>query len=126
MPGAKPLRRSFTVGERVFFWSGRGSHGYGIIREIRDDRAFIDPEPDAIKGSDYRVFRQPAKRCDVWVPFCNPPTRAVPASRSQATTNRGRRPPRQASTAPRLREYPPALSALHTVAAVRVAPIWRG
>jgi len=59
---------SFAVGQRVFFWSGRGSQGNCTIREIRDDRAFIDPEPDAIKGSDYRVFRQPAKRRDVWAP----------------------------------------------------------
>lgn len=59
---------SYAVGERVFFWSGRGSQGYGIIREIRDGRVFIDPDPDAIKGSDYRVFRQPAKRHDAWGP----------------------------------------------------------
>ncbi len=57
-----------AVGDRVFFWSGRGSQGYGVIRNIRDGRVFIDPEPDAIKGSDYRVFRQPAKRLDAWAP----------------------------------------------------------
>jgi len=61
-------RSSFAVGERVFFWSGRGSQGYGTIREIRDGRAFIDPEADAVKGSDYRVFQQPAKRFDSWGP----------------------------------------------------------
>ena len=59
---------TFAVGQRVFFWSGRGSQGYGTIREIRGGRAFIDPEPDAIKGSDYRIFRQPAKRDDAWGP----------------------------------------------------------
>lgn len=58
----------FSVGDRVFFWSGRGSEGYGIIREIRDGRAFLDPEPGAVKGSDYRMFRQPAKRYDSWAP----------------------------------------------------------
>lgn len=55
----------FAVGDRVFFWSGRGSQGYGTIREIRDGRAFLDPEPDAVKGSDYRVFRQPANATTV-------------------------------------------------------------
>lgn len=63
-----PSRPPFAVGQRVFFWSGRGSQGNGTVREIRDGRAFIDPEPDAIKGSDYRVFRQPAKRYDFWAP----------------------------------------------------------
>lgn len=58
----------FAVGDRVFFWSGRGSQGYGTIREIRDGRAFLDPEPDAVKGTDYRVFQQPAKRYDSWAP----------------------------------------------------------
>lgn len=62
------VEAQFAVGDRVFFWSGRGSEGYGTIREVRDGRAFIDPEPDAIKGSDYRVFRQPAKRYDGWGP----------------------------------------------------------
>jgi hypothetical protein len=59
---------AFFVGQRVRFWSGRGSEGWATIRELRDGRAFLDPEPDAIKGSDYRVFRQPAKRPDGWAP----------------------------------------------------------
>ena len=36
---------------------GRGSHGYGTIQRITEDRIFIDPEPDATKGSDYRSLR---------------------------------------------------------------------
>lgn len=59
---------TFSVGDRVFFWSGRGSQGHATIREIRDGRAFLDPEPSALKGSDYRLFTQPAKRSDGWSP----------------------------------------------------------
>jgi hypothetical protein len=31
----------------VYFWTGRGSHGYGIIQRICSDKMFIDPEPNA-------------------------------------------------------------------------------
>ncbi|WP_426265146.1 hypothetical protein [Sphingomonas sp. PWP1-2] len=58
----------YAVGDRVFFWSGRGSQGYAVIREIRGNRALLDPEPDALRGSDYRLFTQPAKRIDGWTP----------------------------------------------------------
>jgi hypothetical protein len=46
---------NYAVGDMVYFWTGRGSHGYGIIQRITEDRIFIDPEPDATKGSDYRI-----------------------------------------------------------------------
>jgi hypothetical protein len=47
---------NYAVGDMVYFWTGRGSHGYGIIQRITEDRIFIDPEPDATKGSDYRIM----------------------------------------------------------------------
>ena len=51
-----PARPTYHVGERVFFWTGRGSHGYATIRELRGDLILLDPEPEATKGSDYRDF----------------------------------------------------------------------
>jgi hypothetical protein len=59
---------SFAVGDRITFWTGRGSHGQATIRELRNGRAFLDPTTDAVRGSDYRKFRQPAARVDVWAP----------------------------------------------------------
>ena len=59
---------TFVVGQRVTFWTGRGSRGSATIRAIRGERALLDPEPDAVKGSDYRRFQQPATRTDVWAP----------------------------------------------------------
>jgi hypothetical protein len=56
------------VGDRVFFWSGRGSEGYGRVRKIEHGRYFIDPEPDAVKGSDYRRFPPVSSRHDTWAP----------------------------------------------------------
>lgn len=35
----------------VYFWTGRRSHGYAVIREIKGDHILLDPEPDAVKGS---------------------------------------------------------------------------
>ena len=48
---------NYAIGDMVYFWTGRGSHGYGIIQRITEDRIFIDPEPDATKGSDYRILK---------------------------------------------------------------------
>lgn len=58
MTGERDTDRGFEVGDRVFFWSGRGSQGYGVIRAIRNGRAFIDPDADAHKGSDFRTHRK--------------------------------------------------------------------
>jgi hypothetical protein len=49
----------------VYFWTGRGSHGYATIYEIKDDLYKLRPEPDAHKGSDYRIFRSGR---DYWAP----------------------------------------------------------
>ena len=38
-PAANATEPSFVVGERVSFWSGRGSHGHGVIRAIDGGRA---------------------------------------------------------------------------------------
>lgn len=59
---------TFCVGDRVFFWSGRGSQGHATIREIRDGRAFLDPDPDAIKGSDFRTYTEGARKANGWSP----------------------------------------------------------
>ncbi|MCP5385445.1 MAG: hypothetical protein H6916_01330 [Novosphingobium sp.] len=53
-----------AIGERVRFWTGRGSQGYAIVRAIRQSRNLdcelflLDPEPDAIKGADYWPRRE--------------------------------------------------------------------
>jgi hypothetical protein len=57
-----------AVGNRVFWWTGRGSQGHGVIRAIKGARYLIDPEPDAIKGSDFRTFAPGSRRRDVWAP----------------------------------------------------------
>lgn len=57
--GDVPLEYRPAIGERVRFWTGRGSHGYATVHEIRRsknldcDLFLLDPEPDAIKGADY-------------------------------------------------------------------------
>lgn len=56
---------NYAIGDMVYFWTGRGSHGYGIIQRITEDRIFIDPEPDATKGSDYRILRNGK---EYWMP----------------------------------------------------------
>jgi hypothetical protein len=57
--------QNFSVGDIVYFWTGRGSHGYGTIVRITNDRIFLNPEPDAQKGSDYRVLKSGA---EWWMP----------------------------------------------------------
>ena len=42
------------VGDVVSFWTGRGSYGSAIVREVDGDRYYLDPEPNAVKGSDFR------------------------------------------------------------------------
>ena len=49
----------YRIGDRVYFWTGRGSHGYATIREFRGDHILLDPEPDATKGFDFRNTRGP-------------------------------------------------------------------
>jgi hypothetical protein len=55
------------LGELVYFWTGRGSQGYALVREIRNGRYYLDPHPTATKGSDYRRLRN-GKRFDYWFP----------------------------------------------------------
>ena len=50
------------------FWTGRGSSGQATIRKIEGNKVFLDPFPDAIKGSDYRLFSKNAARKDAWMP----------------------------------------------------------
>ena len=57
-----------TVGAMVYFWTGRGSHGYATIRAFVGDRVLLDPEPDAVKGSDYRRRAQLGPGRDYWYP----------------------------------------------------------
>ncbi len=40
------------IGDMVYFWTGRGSHGYAVIREFKGPLVLLDPEPDATVGSD--------------------------------------------------------------------------
>ena len=58
----------FTPGQRIYWWSGRGSEGFGVIRELRDERALIDPEPGAIRGSDYRRYAAGSTKADFFGP----------------------------------------------------------
>lgn len=46
--------KSPKVGDVVSFWTGRGSYGTATVREVEGDRYFLDPEEDAVKGSDFR------------------------------------------------------------------------
>jgi hypothetical protein len=47
------------VGERVCFWTGRGSQGYATVRQIRRhprlqcELFLLAPEPSASRGADY-------------------------------------------------------------------------
>jgi len=50
------LRMPYSVGDMVYFWTGRRSHGYAIITAMTEERVFLEPEPDATKGSDYRLL----------------------------------------------------------------------
>lgn len=60
-----------AIGERVRFWTGRGSQGYATVQAIRfnqrlrHDMYLLDPEPDAIKGADF--YPRPGKR-SYWGP----------------------------------------------------------
>lgn len=65
---AYPTNAPFHVGQHVFFWTGRGSQGYGVIRAFKGERALIDAEPGAIKGGDFRTFGPGSVRKDVWGP----------------------------------------------------------
>ena len=58
----------YRVGDRVFFWTGRGSVGWGTIRKLKYGRAVIDPDDDAHKGSDYRILGSGAERRERWRP----------------------------------------------------------
>ena len=57
----------YHLGDMVYFWTGRGSHGYATIREFRGRRILLDPEPDATKGSDFRNIREPIPHT-YWIP----------------------------------------------------------
>ena len=46
------------AGDLVYFWTGRGSHGFADVREIVEGRYILDPHASATKGSDYRPARQ--------------------------------------------------------------------
>lgn len=55
-----PLVYRPVIGDRVYFWTGRGSQGYATVREIREHPRrgtvfYLDPEPDAHRGADYWV-----------------------------------------------------------------------
>lgn len=54
-------------GDLVYFWTGRGSHGYADLVEVRDDRYFISPHPSAHKGADYRP--PSGNRPEYWYPL---------------------------------------------------------
>ena len=51
----------------VYFWTGRGSHGYATIRAFKGDLVLLDPVEDATKGSDYRA-RINLPRGPHWIP----------------------------------------------------------
>ena len=61
---------TFVIGQRVFFWTGRGSQGHGTLSGFRNGRALIEPEPDAIKGSDFRPANsaEGGRTRDRWTP----------------------------------------------------------
>lgn len=56
---------AYRIGDMVYFWTGRGSHGYATIYKLADNRVFLRPEPDAQKGSDFRIL---ASGRDYWLP----------------------------------------------------------
>jgi len=49
----------------VYFWTGRGSYGSATVTGVTDDRLFLNPEPEAHKGSDYRILHSGA---EWWLP----------------------------------------------------------
>ncbi|WP_439395567.1 hypothetical protein ACRQ5Q_00665 [Bradyrhizobium sp. PMVTL-01] len=51
----------YSIGDMVYFWTGRGSHGYASITRLTADRIFLEPEPDAHRGSDYRILHSGAE-----------------------------------------------------------------
>jgi len=55
----KPIVHAAPVGARGQVERGcrAGSHGYATIYEIKDELYKLRPEPDAVKGSDYRILR---------------------------------------------------------------------
>jgi hypothetical protein len=57
----------YRVGDMIYFWTGRGSHGYATITRLDTGRGrvLLEPEPDAHKGSDYRTR---ASGQDYWAP----------------------------------------------------------
>ncbi|HEV2604768.1 MAG TPA: hypothetical protein VGU24_13985 [Microvirga sp.] len=61
-----PSRLPRQIGDMVYFWTGRGSHGYATIRGFKDGRVLLDHEPDAVKGSDYRLREKLGR--DWWLP----------------------------------------------------------
>ena len=65
-PSDPVLRLPYQVGDMVYFWTGRGSHGYATIRAFKGEKILLDPEPDATKGSDYRP--RPSLPRDIWKP----------------------------------------------------------
>jgi hypothetical protein len=44
----------YAVGDLVYFWTGRGSHGLGMVRGFQEGRVLVEPEPEAVRGSDAR------------------------------------------------------------------------
>jgi hypothetical protein len=62
----------FSIGQRVFFRTKRGSYGWGRIRTIQADRFLIDPDPDAVSGRDFWILNAAAAsragRNDYWGP----------------------------------------------------------
>lgn len=53
-------------GDLVYFWTGRGSHGFADVREFRDGRYILDPHPSATKGADY--WPATPWRAEYWLP----------------------------------------------------------
>lgn len=56
-------------GRRAFFWTGRGSFGFCRIRAVTaKGRVLIDPDEDAVKGSDFRQYAAGSRRENGWTP----------------------------------------------------------
>lgn len=64
-PSTSSLPRQ--VGDMVYFWTGRGSHGYATIRAFKGEKILLDPEPDATRGSDFRL-RRTHPNGPYWIP----------------------------------------------------------
>lgn len=54
-----------AVGDLIYFWTGRGSHGLGVVSGFKEGRVLIEPEPDAVRGSDARRL---ATGREYWAP----------------------------------------------------------